>query len=228
HPQPALRSPVVPCRAEVRMRVAKLSAVLLCLAAVMTGCAPEAERTVHDLYVYGSMNQRYTYFYGGPGTLSYQGADVELTEARASDDRRAVDFAVPGTLLVAGTPFLRAPTPPLTSAPSIVSRIPQTTDMQLELAQTVGEVVYFDGNSYLTLVQAGEAGVVQRVIPRPRFNRLRGVGMLTNAEADELADVLERSGPFVLTVLTTESLPVRAVDGLAEQLTTGVYVQPEI
>ena len=210
------------------MRVAKLSAVLVCVFAVLTGCAPEAERTAHDLHVYGAQNQRYTYFYGGPGTLSYQGADVELTEAPTSDERRSVDYAVPGTLLVDGAPYLRASTPSLPGAPATVSRIPLTTDMHLELAQDVEEVVYFDGASYLTLVPAGEAGVVQRVVPRPRFNRLRGIGMLTNAEADALADALEANGPFVLTVLTTESLPVRAIDGLAEHLNTGVYVQTTI
>lgn len=210
------------------MRVAKFTAVLLCVAAVVTGCAPEAERSVHDLHVYGTLDRRVTYFYGGPGTLSYQGADVELTEARANDERRTGDFAVQGTLLVAGAPHLVAPTPQLPGPPSTVSRIPQTTDMQLELTQQVGEVVYFDGTSYLTLVPGGDGGVVQRVVPRPRFNRLRGIGMLTNAEADALADALERGGPFVLTELPTESLPVRAIDGLAEHLMTGVYVQTDI
>lgn len=210
------------------MRVVRLWVVLLGVVAALTGCAPGAERTVHDLHVYGSLDQRITYFYGGPGTLSYQGADVELTDARTGDERRGGDLAVTDSLLVDGQQFLRAPSAPLTAAPATVSRIPQTTDMQLALAQAVGQVVYFDGASYLSLTQGGEAGVVQRVVPRPRFNRLRGIGLLTNAEADALADFLEKSGPFVLIELPTEALPVRAVDGLAEQLTTGVYIQTEI
>jgi len=210
------------------MRVVRLCVVLLGVVAFLTGCAPDAERTAHDVHVYGSLDQRITYFYGGPGTLSYQGADVELTEARTSDERRGGDLAVTDSLLVDGQQFLRAPAVPLAAAPSTVSRIPQTTDMQLALTQAVGEVVYYDGASYLILAQGGEAGVVQRVVPRPRFNRLRGIGMLTNAEADALADFLEKSGPFVLTELPTASLPLRAIDGLAEQLTTGVYVQSVI
>ncbi|HET8986165.1 MAG TPA: protease complex subunit PrcB family protein, partial [Trueperaceae bacterium] len=129
---------------------------------------------------------------------------------------------------VDGQQLLRAPTPPLEAAPATASRIPQTTDMQLALAQAVGEVVYFDGTSYLSLTQGGESGVVQRVVPRPRFNRLRGIGMLTNPEADALADFLENGGQFVLTELRTETLPVRSIDGLAEHLNTGVYVQTEI
>jgi len=210
------------------MRVVRLCVVLLGVVAVVTGCAPGVERTVHDVYLYGTLDQRITYFYGGEGALSYQGADVELSDARTTDERRGGDLSVAGSLLVDGQQFLRAPATPLAEPPATVSRIPQTTDMQLALASTVDEVVYFDGASYLVLAQAGEAGVVQRVVPRPRFNRLRGIGMLTNAEADALADFLEQGGPFVLSDLPVESLPVRAIDGLAEQLTTGVYVQTEI
>lgn len=210
------------------MRVVRLCVALLGVVAAVTGCAPEAERTVHDVYVYGTLDQRITYFYGGQGTLSYQGADVELTDASTGDQRRGGEFAVAGSLLVDGQPLLRAPVTPLDSPPATVSRIPQTTDMQLTLAEAVNEVVYFDGTSYLNLATAGEAGVTQRVVPRPRFNRLRGIGALTNPEADALADFLEASGPFVLTDLPSGSLPVRAVDGLAEQLITGVYVQTEI
>ena len=210
------------------MRVARLWVVVFGVVAALTGCAPEVERTVHDVYLYGSLDERITYFYGGPGTLSYQGSEVELVAAVTGDQRRGGDLAVPTSLLVDGQQFLRAPTAPLPSAPATVSRIPQTTDMQLALAEAVGEVVYFDGTSYLTLSRGGEAGVVQRVVPRPRFNRLRGIGMLTNPEADALADFLEASGPFALTDLPAGSLPVRAVDGLAEQLSTGVYVQTEI
>lgn len=210
------------------MRFARVCCVLLGVVAVLTGCAPEAERTVADVYVYGSLDQRITYFYGGAGSLAYQDTTVELTGARELDERRGGDLAVAGSLLVDGQPFLRAPTSPLVAAPTTVSRIPQTTDMQLELAQAVGEVVYYDGSSFLTLTQGGEAGVVQRVVPRPRFNRLRGIGMLTNAEADALADYLQKGGPFVLTELPVGSLPVRAIDGLAEQLTSGVYVQTDI
>lgn len=210
------------------MRVARLMLALLGAAALVTGCAPEAARSVHDVHVFGRFDTRITYFYGGPGTIAYQGREIELSEAPATDRRRSIEFAVAGTLFVDGVPFLREALTPLAQPPSTVSRIPLTTDLQLALAGDVGEVVYYDGASYLTLVASGEAGVVQRVVPRPRFNRLRGIGMLTNGEADALADALEGSGPFVVTDLPSDTLPVRAVDGMAEHLTTGVYVQTEI
>lgn len=209
------------------MRVAKLLVAVLGALAV-SACAPEAERTAHDLYVFGSQNERLTYFYGGPGQLAYQGSTVELSQAPAGDERRAVEHAVGGSLLVDQQPFLRAAAEPLPVAPVTVSRIPQTTDLQLSLAADVGEVVYYDGSSYLTLLASGSAGVQQRVVPRPRFNRLRGIGQLSNAEADALADALASGGPYVLAELPAESLPTRSIDGLSEHRRTGVFVQTDI
>lgn len=209
------------------MRVAqRLLALLAALALI--GCAPEAERTMHDLYVYGAADERLTYFYGGEGSLAYEGGSIELVDAQQSDERRAAPFSVRSSLLVDGEPFLRQAVTPLEAPPVTVSRIPRTTDMQVALAADVGELVYYDGGSYLRLLDDGRAGVQQRVVPKPRFNRLRGIGQLTNAEADALADALEAEGPYVLAELPQEGLPVRSVDGLAEHRVTGVYVQTDI
>ena len=62
------------------MRVAQRLLALLA-ALVMIGCAPEAERTMHDLYVYGAADERLTYFYGGEGSLAYEGGSIELVDA---------------------------------------------------------------------------------------------------------------------------------------------------
>ena len=109
------------------------------------------------------------------------------------------------------------------------SRIPLTTDMQVAANQPVGTVVYFDGTGYLELLTESAANVQQRVVPRPRLNRLRGLGELTNAEADALAASFEARGqPFVVAVLPTDDLPARTVDGLEEYRRTGLYVQAEV
>jgi len=213
------------------MRVGQRFAVLLAVLVVtglLASCAPEAERTMHDVYVYGVQNDRLTYFYGGGGTLAYEGGSVELTDAPANDDRRSARFAVDSSLLVDGQPLLRTPTSGPEVEPLAVSRIPQTTDLQLNAAVAVGEVVYYDGNSYLSLVPEAAAGVSLRVVPKPRFNRLRGLGQLTNGEADALADAFESGGAYVMAVLPSDTVPVRTVDGLAEQLRTGIFVQTAI
>ncbi len=198
------------------------------LVAFLAGCEPEAERSAHDLYLYGDDGTLVTYFYGGPGTLAYGGGTVELEEAPAGDERRGGEFSVPGSLLVNGRPYLTAPLEPLDGVPATVSRIPLTTDMQLTINADVGEIVYYDGGSYLSLVKDGAPGVTQRVVPRPRLNELRGIGQLTNDEADALSATLEEGGPFVLVELPDDGLPAHPIDGLAEHRRTGLYVQHEI
>jgi hypothetical protein len=204
---------------------------LLCLAtllALLAGCQPESPRSASDVFLYGDAPRRLTFFYGGPGELAYEGGTLTLTEAPANDQRRAADVTVRSSLLVDGKPHLSAPLQPLEAAPAVARRIPLTTDMQLTVSQDVGEVVYYDGSSYLTLVPDGTPGVTQRVVPRPRLNGLRGIGQLTNEEADALAASFEGRGPFVLVELEPSTLPTHAIDGLAEHRRTGLYVQHEI
>ncbi len=204
---------------------------LLCLSAlalVLVACEPGAQRTASDLFLYGDEARRLTFFYGGPGELAYDGGTLELEDAPAGDDRRAGDVSVPSSLLVNGGPYLEEPLEPLDEPPATVDRIPLTTDLQLTIHADVGEVVYYDGSSYLTLVLDGSPGVTQRVVPRPRLNELRGLGQLTNEEADALAAALEQRGPFVLVELEESGLPAHPIDGLAEQRRTGLYVQSQI
>lgn len=209
------------------MRAASFVGTVL-IVMLLAACEPEADRSASDVFIYGDESVRLTYFYGGPGQFSYDGGTVQLDDAPGSDDRRSGEFAVPGALLVDGRPYARVSAEPLDAVPATVSRIPLTTDMQLTINADVGEVVYYDGGSYLSLVQDGAPGVTQRVVPRPRLNAMRGIGQLTNDEADALAAALEAGGPFVLVELPEESLPAHAIDGLTEHRRTGLYVQHEI
>lgn len=200
---------------------------LALLALLLVACEPGAPRSASDVFVFGDQPRRLTFFYGGPGELGYQGGTLTLEEAPARDERRDADVSVRSSLLVGGEPYLGAPLEPI-DPPATVVRIPLTTDMQLTVHQDVGEVVYFDGSSYLTLVPDGSPGVTQRVVPRPRLNRMRGLGQLTNEEADALAAALEQRGPFVLVELDEATLPPNPIDGLAEQRRTGLFVQADI
>ncbi len=193
---------------------------------LLGGCVPTSALKMHDLYVYGVDNARITYFYGQAGQLLYGGGTLVLTEPDAAAPASTRPFAVEGALLADGGPYLRQSLERLTEAPATVSRIPLTTDVQVALAADVGEVVYYDGQSYLRLLTEGAAGTLQRVVPKPRLNRLRGLGELTGAEADALAATLEARGqPFAIAVLPTDALPPHPVDGLAEHRRTGVFVQ---
>lgn len=192
---------------------------------LLGGCVPTSALKMHDLYVYGVENERFTYFYGQPGQILYEGSSLSLTEATARS--AATDlFAVPGALQAGGRPYLRAGLQPLATEPVRVIRIPFTTDVEVALGADVEEVVYFDGQSFLRLMLEGQAGTVQRVVPRPRLNLLRGLGQLSAPEADALAAALRAYGqPFALALLPNDGLPPHPVDGLAEHRRTGVYVQ---
>jgi len=199
------------------------------VALVLAGCAPTSAIKMHDLYLYGYQNARYSHFYGEPGQLLYGERTITLTEPEPDTRKLQLPFAVRGALFVDGNPFLREGLTPLDVVPLTVSRIPLTTDLQVTLGADVQEVVYYDGQSFLRLMLEGEAGTVKRVVPRPRLNRLRGLGELSSAEADAFADALEGLGtPLAIALLPKASLPPHPVDGVAEQRRTGVYVQQDI
>jgi len=194
-----------------------LLAVLLLLA----GCVPESAPKLHDVYVYGTLDARLSYLYGSPGTFLFDGSEVTLSEGSL-----AAPYAVDGALLIDDKPYVRRSVAPLDPPAVRVSRIPLTTDLQLAVERDVGPVVYFDGQGYFALAEAGVAGTSKRVVPRPRLNRLRGLGLLSDREADALADALERDGSaFAVAVLPRDALPAHNMDGLGEYLATGVYVQ---
>lgn len=203
--------------------------LLAALALLLAACVPGSTVRMHDLYLYGTLNARLSHFYGAAGEFLYQGGTVTLSEP-AGDDRRLSDqYAVRGALFVDGRPYLREAVTPLERPAVSVSRIPFTTDLQVTVNLDVEEVVYFDGSDFLRLLEDGDAGTVLRVVPRPLLNRLRGLGELSNAEADMLVAALRSAGePTVLAVLPQDALPSHAVDGLTEQRRTGLYLQTNI
>lgn len=202
------------------MRLAlPIAAVLVLLA----GCLPGSgsQPSLHDVYLYGTLDARLSYLYGGPGSLTVDGQQVTLTQGSMD-----APYAVANALLVNGRPYLRSAVAPLPEPPVEVARIPQTTDLVIHAHADLQHVVYYDGSAFFDLVDAIAAGVDKRVVPVPRLNRLRGLGQLTDAEADALAATLTRDGgAFALAVLPPASLPAHAVDGVADQRTTGLYVQ---
>lgn len=202
--------------------------LLAVIGVTLAGCVPTSALRMDDLYIYGIENARLTYFYGEAGQILYDGGSLSLAEQPESAVPTG-NYVVRGALVAAGKPFLRVAVDPLPVEPVVVSRIPFTTDLQVALKTDVDEVVYYDGQSFLRLLETDEAGTVRPVVPRPRLNGLRGLGQLTNAEADALAAALTAGGrPFALAALPIASLPSHAVDGLSEHRRTGIYVQREI
>lgn len=193
----------------------------LAVLVLFAGCVPQSGPKLHDVYVYGALDERLSYLYGSPGTISMDGKDVALTEGAKADP-----YAVKGALLADGEPYLTGRLQPAEKPPVVVSHIPLTTDLHLQVDAAVQQVVYYDGGDFLTLVDSAGAGTSQRVVPKPRLNGLRGLGQLTDQEADALAGGFAQSGkPYVVAVLAEGDLPKHAVNGTSEYLHTGLYVQ---
>ena len=195
----------------------------LAVLALLVACEPDAAPQLHDVTITGVLDQRLSYLYGEPRSFVLEGETVVLEAVDAGALR--VPLAVTGALLVDGERFLRTDvTPP--PAPVDVRRIPLTTDVQVKTEAATRAILYFDGNAWFVLGEDDQAGLDQRVTPRPRNARLRGLGELTLAEADAVATYLEGlDEPLVVAVLQGDDVPRRAVDGLAEYRATALHVQ---
>jgi hypothetical protein len=194
----------------------------LSLVTVLTACQPDSPPQLHDVVVTGVLDERLTYLYGEPRSFAIEGRTVELSAPEPGATR--LPLAVAAALRVDGEAFLRSPVEPPETSPVEARRVPLTTDLLLRTRAETSAVLYFDGNGWFLLGQDDPAGLDTRVTPRPRSQRLRGLGALTLAEADALADELERVGdPLVVAVLADP--PRRSIDGLAEYRVTALHVQ---
>lgn len=192
------------------------------LLVLLVACEPDAAPQLHDITVTGVLDARLSYFYGQPRSFDLEGRTVELTVADPTAPRSAL--SVTGSLWVDGASVLRESVE-TREAPAAVRRIPLTTDLQVRTVAATRALLYFDGNAWFVLGEDDQAGLDLRVTPRPRSARLRGLGELTLAEADAIADELERlGGALVVSVLDGADVPRRSVDGLAEYRASALHV----
>lgn len=204
--------------------------VALLLMPLLASCVPEADSapSLHDIAIFSNatdLRGLYTYIYGEPTELTIGGRTVTLTEGRSD-----APLAVSGALLIDGEPYLKRPLARLMAPPSRVQRIPLTSDVQIEIGENSGitELVYFDGQRWLTIAQNPTATTGRRVVPRERLGGLQGLGNLTNDEAAALARALEPRAPVAVSVLPERMVPPRTVTGLSNYRRTALYVQQSL
>ena len=197
--------------------------LIAALGLVLSACEADPAPQLHELTVTGALERRVAWFYGEPRAFVFEGEERSLSVAEAGPTLDP--WAVPAALRIDGEgAWVDAPAAPV-EAPVAVRRIPLTTDLQMRTERETRAVLYFDGSAWLTLGEFDPGGLNVRVTPRPRLAALRGLGELTNAEADALRRVLEDLGePLVVSVLAEPEVPRRALDGLAEQRATAVHV----
>jgi hypothetical protein len=206
-----------------RPSVRRATIVLAALGLVLSACEADPAPTLHELTVTGALERRVAWLYGEPRSFTIDGTERTLTAAPGGPTTEP--WYVPAALWIDGEPALVEHDAPTVTPPVTVRRIPLTTDVQMRTARETRAVLYFDGSVWLTLGEFDPAGLDVRVTPRPRFGALRGLGELTNAEADVLARNLEAlAQPLIVSVLTGDEVPRRAVDGVAESRATAVHV----
>jgi len=206
-----------------RPRARSTGALIAACGLLFAGCEADPAPQLHELTVTGALERRVTWLYGEPRRFTLEGQErvLELTEAGPTVD----PWFIAAALSIDGAAAWVEEEVPAVEAPATVRRIPLTTDLQLRTGRETRAVLYYDGSAWLTLGEFDPAGLDVRVTPRPRFGALRGLGELTNAEADALTRVLEDLGePLVVAVLADPEVPRRAVDGVAEARATAVHV----
>lgn len=212
-----------------------IPSMLILLAVLVAACAPVGTRELHEVVLVtqgGATKLRYAY--GTADTMVLNARERQLGE-RVGNAAEETPYAVSGARRVNGDPYLRTAVDRPFEPPLDVARIPLSSDLRVRTHAPVARALYFDGSSWLSLGRDLEAGRTFTVAPAPTSGRLRGVGSLTPAEADAIADAVARPGGATLVALLpddafedrpeTEVLAARPPDGLDEYRHTALWIQ---
>ena len=182
----------------------------------LTACVPVNQSLeVHDVTLYG-LQERHVFFYGksgGDGPPMRDEIKIGETNIKISSAPAAGKLAIPGAWSVtvngaadtAGKPTLEVQ-PRLIREVMTLSSLPFTNDLGLATRAGLDRVTYFDGKTWFDLGGPVNSDRKLRVKPTNR-DGLRGLGRLTDAEADAMAGYLSSKGALGVAVLEPASTP---------------------
>lgn len=180
---------------------------------------------LHEVLLYGSAQERVVWVYGDlNGNAQTQvkfGADTIDVRPQVQDS-----LGVAGSLSVNGKSTYRVAT--TATAPKVtVTRDAAGSTFSVRANANVSGVYYSDGNAWFKLAGSMRAGSVIQATASSTAG-LRGVGNLTEAEADALGASLRNQGAMVVAALPETEIPdaLLAVQPAPRRyLRTGLYVQ---
>lgn len=184
---------------------------ILTVAALITlgACAPMGVRAtnVKDFMLYG-INERQLVFYGEESanvTALSVGAQ-SVTLAKASAVSNVAGLGVNGALQANDRASLAVPLSASIGQAISLGKSPLGPAVAVTARLPVNAVVYFDGANWLTVSGALKANVRVKATPATRVT-LRGLGSLTDAEADGLAAYLvaKVKGPMGVAFLQDDA-----------------------
>jgi PrcB C-terminal len=203
-----------------------LTAPYLLLSLVLGGCAMTGVDNLDasEILLYG-LGERHVILYGSAqsnaSTLSIDGQQLEVTGKPVTGP-----MAVPTALSIGGKPTLQLKTAPIREVFALAS-IPFSGDLSLTTRAGLEGVYAYDGRAWLDVTGVTNADMKLRVPAKTR-NGLRGVGQLSDAEADALAGYLSSKGAVGVALLplqTAPDQPLRFDPQPRQYRRTALYVQ---
>ncbi len=202
----------------MKRSVLACSGVTALLLSACSGNGP-SNLKVHEVNLSGGTQERVTWVYGNlnggsKSSVKLGGAAVEL-RPQISDP-----LATPGSLSINGAATYRTPTAPAQQKLSLSRDADGQFTVTALNGASLAAVYHTDGTGWVKLSRAGGLARAQASAG------LRGVGQLTDAEADVLAGVLQLQGPLTVAVLN-DPTPAQSVEPQAtETLRTSLYILP--
>lgn len=203
----------------------------LFLLLVLVACTPQTNNnglTIHDIALLGENGVIYSYAYGEAKSFRIT-QNIYSTRASTTSDISEDNFLqIRNALMINNQPYLRRAAPQM-PAPIEVRRSRVSSDVLVRTNTSVQGVLYYDSERWFQLLGASRGRFDNEVIPRERLNALRGVGNLTTAEANALADYIEwLDEPVAIAVLPENAVRLNEIQGADDYKATILYVQREL
>ena len=183
----------------------RLSILALILSILGNSCMTPTKYNVSDVILYG-IKERHLIFYGeanGERHTTIDGVKHTLT-----NDPVVGAFTVPGALTVDGQPTLQLE-PKLAREVFALATIPLSNELSVLTREPVEKVIYFDGKTWFDVGSDLEENTKLR-LPKTERQGLRGIGKLSNTEADALEGYLKtqyKNKPLAIGLLTFPNIP---------------------
>ncbi len=210
------------------MRYSLISLILMLLGNACSLLQP-TKYNVSDIVLYG-IKERHLVFYGEVTDERH----TTLANVKHTLSNKAVTggLNIPGALSVDGLPTLQLE-PKLAREIFALATIPLSSELSVLTREAVEKVIYFDGKNWFDIGSNLEANIKLR-LPKIERQGLRGLGKLTDAEADALDGYLKtkfKNKPLAIGLMNFPNIPddIAALEPRPDRYDmTALYVQTDV
>ncbi len=163
---------------------------------------------ISDVLLYG-IQERHTIFYGKLEAGQTRAVQLDSSSVTLSGNVPLGALAIPNALTVNGAATLPSRPKAIREVMSVAT-IPLTTDLSVLTRDQIKALIYFDGRKWFDVGSRDdiEKDVKLRLNLRERNTGLRGIGELSNTEADALQGYLQdKKQALVIGLLEYPNIP---------------------